>query len=78
MQKLRERGIGVLVILHNLNLALSYADQVLVMHHGQVAAHGAPTEVLTDALLSEVYGLPVRVMKSMGGAPLTLAGTQVA
>ncbi len=78
LRRLRERGIGVLAILHDLNLAIAYADHVLVLNHGRTVALGSPAKVLTDALLSETYGLPIRVATSKNSAPMILAGLQAA
>lgn len=47
----------VLVVLHDLNLAATYADHVFVMHAGRNVADGAPGEVLTPELIREVYGV---------------------
>jgi iron complex transport system ATP-binding protein len=53
-------GRAVFVILHDLNLAAAYADEVVLMHRGRVKAKGRAEEVFQDELLSEVYGCPVR------------------
>ncbi|MFD1828008.1 ABC transporter ATP-binding protein [Mumia zhuanghuii] len=50
----------VVVVLHDLNLAAAYCDQVLLLQTGQVVAHGAPSEVLTPATLEPVYEVDVR------------------
>ena len=48
-------------MLHDLALAAAWADRVLVLDGGRVAALGAPAEVLTAELLSRVYEHPVDV-----------------
>ncbi|WP_262852482.1 ABC transporter ATP-binding protein [Mumia quercus] len=50
----------VVVVLHDLNLAASYCDQVLLLHDGQVVARGAPDDVLTPEHLEPVYEVEVR------------------
>lgn len=58
----RERaalGDGVVVVLHDLGLAAAYADRVVVIHSGGVAADGRPEAVMTGALLSRVYGCAI-------------------
>lgn len=60
----RERaaaGDAVVVVLHDLGLAAAYADRVAVLRGGVVAAEGAPGEVFTGELLSEVYRQRVEV-----------------
>jgi iron complex transport system ATP-binding protein len=55
-----EAGRTVLVVLHDLNLAAAYADEIVLMSKGRIAAAGPPESVLTDELLSEIYRHPVR------------------
>ena len=49
------QGAAVLIVLHDLNLAVTYADKLLVMHEGQVVAQGVPAAILDDALLRGVF-----------------------
>ncbi|MFV0293383.1 MAG: heme ABC transporter ATP-binding protein [Paracoccus sp. (in: a-proteobacteria)] len=51
-----ERGGGVVAVMHDLNLTAMFAGHVLLMHDGQSVAEGPPQEVLTDEMLSHVYG----------------------
>ncbi|MBD0319604.1 MAG: ABC transporter ATP-binding protein, partial [Gemmatimonadetes bacterium] len=78
LRELRSCGVAVLVITHNLNLAARYADELVLMDRGRVAAQGAPREVLTESLVEEVYGWPVEVthLDAGEGAPqvVPLAG----
>ncbi|WP_089173251.1 heme ABC transporter ATP-binding protein [Bosea sp. AS-1] len=59
------RGVAVLVVLHDLNLAVTYADHLVVMDRGRVIAQGKPAETLDDALLQQVF----RVGLSLSRAP---------
>ncbi|MFB7085891.1 ATP-binding cassette domain-containing protein [Streptomyces sp. NPDC056296] len=72
----RERaraGDAVAVVLHDLSLAAAYADRVVILRAGRVAADGPPTEVLSEGLLSEVYDQPVEVLPHpRTGAPLVV------
>ncbi len=56
-----ERGVAVVVVLHDLSLAAAWADRVCVLSAGRVRAVGAPEEVFTAELLSAVYEHPVEV-----------------
>ncbi|HVV94410.1 MAG TPA: heme ABC transporter ATP-binding protein [Hyphomicrobiales bacterium] len=56
-----DAGGGVLAILHDLNLAAMFADRIAVVHDGRLAGIGPPGEVLNDALLHEVFGVPLQV-----------------
>ena len=53
--------MGVLAVLHDLNLAARFADQVALLDDGALVAAGAPDAVLTAERLSRVYATPVRV-----------------
>lgn len=57
----REQGRTVVLVLHDLAQAARFADQLLVLHDGKLAAAGAPAEVLTVELLAEVFGLHAQV-----------------
>ncbi len=56
---LADDGGAVLVVLHDLNLAATYANTIGIMSHGNLVALGTPWEVLTTPLLESVYGLPI-------------------
>ncbi len=59
------RGVAVLVVLHDLNLAVTYADHLVVMDRGRIIAQGPPAKTLDDALLQQVF----RVDLSLSRAP---------
>jgi len=61
----------VLASLHDLPLAARYADRVVVLNHGTVAADGAPMEALNPVILSEVFGLSARWVEGPDGALLS-------
>jgi iron complex transport system ATP-binding protein len=67
----RERGLTVVFVSHDLNLAAELADRLLLLVEGRVAAAGRPGEVLTEESLERAYGCPVWVDKSPGsGRPV--------
>ena len=53
----RERGTGVLMSVHELELARAAADYVICFKNGSVFAEGTPDKIFNDALISELYGL---------------------
>lgn len=55
-----ERGIAVLMASHDLNLAATHADRLIVLHEGEVAASGTPDQVLREDLLRRVYGVTLQ------------------
>jgi len=56
-----ESRIAVGVVLHDLDQAAALADTVVLLHEGRVRATGTPGDVLTPALLSEVWGIDIEV-----------------
>ncbi len=66
-------GAAVVVVLHDLGLAVAHADRVAVMDGGRVVADGPPAEVMSPELLSRVYNHEIEVIAHPGtGAPLVL------
>ncbi len=57
----RERGLTVILVSHDLNLASQYCDQVLLLNHGRLAAMGSPQTVITPKVIEAVYGCSVLV-----------------
>ncbi|MFG6445780.1 ABC transporter ATP-binding protein [Microbacterium sp. P06] len=69
----REHGTTIVVVLHELNLAARYADDLVVMHEGRIVAQGAPGDVLTAEVLSEAFALDALVMPDpLTGTPLVV------
>jgi len=62
----KERGITVLMTLHDPNLALLFADRVIVLNQGRVMATGSPEEVITESTLAAVYGVEVVMLGHNG------------
>jgi iron complex transport system ATP-binding protein len=58
-----EMGRTVVMVLHDLNLAVRYSDQLVVMSAGKIVASGPPTDVISAELLGEVFGLDAAVVE---------------
>ncbi|MBI1213404.1 MAG: heme ABC transporter ATP-binding protein [Alphaproteobacteria bacterium] len=56
-------GAGVLVVLHDLNLAAAFADRVVVMDKGGIVDAGTPGETLTTALIQSVWGVETEIVR---------------
>lgn len=66
----QERGVGVLVASHDLNIAAALSDRLLLLNDGVVAAAGPADEVLDPALLERVYGVAMqRINRGPGNPP---------
>jgi cobalamin transport system ATP-binding protein len=63
----RDHGLTVLATMHDLSLAGEYADRMVLLADGRVAATGAPREVLTEELLATHYRARVRVVNGEQG-----------
>lgn len=58
----RTDGTTIVAVLHELNLAARYADELVVMAHGRIIAQGAPADVLTREVVSTAFDLDALVM----------------
>jgi iron complex transport system ATP-binding protein len=65
----RSRQTTVVMVLHDLNLAARYADELVVMAEGRIIANGTPSDVLTPELLRQAFGLEALI------APDPVCGT---
>jgi iron complex transport system ATP-binding protein len=66
-------GTTVVMVLHDLNLAARYADELVVVVDGRVYAAGAPAEVITEPVLAAAFGLSARVIPDPEtGSPLVV------
>jgi iron complex transport system ATP-binding protein len=62
-----ERGLTVLATMHDLSTAGEYADRIVLLAEGRVAAAGTPAEVLTEDLLAKHYRVRVRIIAGERG-----------
>ncbi|MEI5100622.1 ABC transporter ATP-binding protein [Streptomyces sp. PmtG] len=68
---LHESGCAVVMVLHDLNLATRYSDNLIVMKDGSILAQGHPRDVITAELLHEAFGLRAKVVDDpVGDRPL--------
>lgn len=69
------RKMVTLVVVHDINIALRHAAQVLMLKQGKLIASGAPETVITTASLAEVYGVRGRIERcSQGKTQVILDG----
>lgn len=62
LRRLRdERGLTVVIVSHDLNLASQYCDRIAMLKDGRVAAMGTPSEVMSVENVREVYGCTVLI-----------------
>ena len=57
----RERGLTIVAVLHDLNLAALFFPRLVILREGKVCRDGTPKDVLTEETIEEIYGIKVRV-----------------
>lgn len=58
----KNNGITAVMVVHELNLAARYCDEILMLHNKRVVAYGKPREVLTEENIRKVYGVNVKII----------------
>lgn len=61
MRKLNQQGKTIVVVLHDLNQACRYCDELIVLREGRLQAQGTPSEVFTRELLRETFSLAAEI-----------------
>ena len=71
--RLHAGGRTMVAVLHDLNLACRYAEHLIAMRDGRIAAMGRPSDIVTAELIEEVFGLACRVIDDPEtGTPLVI------
>lgn len=70
LRRAAEASAGVVLVLHDLALAMNHADRVVVLERGAVAADGAPEEALAAEVIERVWGVSVRWLGEPGARAL--------
>ncbi|WP_417264057.1 ABC transporter ATP-binding protein [Celeribacter sp.] len=69
----RRHGTTIVMVLHDLNLAARYADRIVAIADGQIYRHGPAKEVLTTAMLHDIFGLASRIVTDpVSGKPMMI------
>jgi iron complex transport system ATP-binding protein len=77
VKELMKKGVAVLAVVHDLNLACQYADKILAMQKGSVLAYGITEEVLTSDLIYQTFDLQASLVEHpVTGRPQVLFGYQ--
>ncbi|MEF2551632.1 ATP-binding cassette domain-containing protein [Aurantimonas sp. A2-1-M11] len=56
------RGVGVIVVLHEINMAARFCDEIIALKDGRLVARGAPAGIITPERLEAIYGIPMDVL----------------
>ena len=58
----RDRGLAVIVVLHDVNMAARFCDELIALHSGKLIASGSSKTIMTPSTLEAIYGIPMGVM----------------
>ncbi|MCX6609548.1 MAG: ABC transporter ATP-binding protein [Acidobacteria bacterium] len=72
LKRLTAQGYLIVAVTHDWNLAAAWASRIILLKNGRVAAAGPPAELSNEALLLEVFGVPLEVMAVEGRPPVVL------
>lgn len=67
-----QKGRAVMLVIHDLNLAAAFADEIVLMADGRIVGRGKPDDVLNEELLSHTFGCRLRIVTSGDGGRLVL------
>lgn len=57
-----DRGLGVIVVLHDVNMAARFCDEIIALHSGKMIVRGTPEDVMTSEQLARIYGVDMSVI----------------
>lgn len=63
LRKLRSEGIGIVMVLHDINQASHYADRIIALQGGNVYADGPPTQVVSPQMILDLFCARVRMIE---------------
>lgn len=66
IRSLNQAGKTIIMVLHDLNLALEYSDTIILMNQGQIQTEGTPQQVIATGLLDEVFQIKTHVFEEDG------------
>lgn len=69
----RHLELGVVAVLHDINMASRYCDRLVALHGGRLLASGTPSALMNPATLEVIYGIPMQVLQHPGaGRPIAV------
>jgi len=70
LEHVKEEKKSVIIAMHDLNQAMRFCDEVLLLSQGKIFASGKPETVLTEKKLSTIYQYPIKIQHSTGNVPI--------
>jgi len=74
IRKFVDDGGGAIVVLHDIPLAARFADRLIWMKNGEIAASGSPAETLTAERMAQIFGVAAAIADDENGLSLTVTG----
>lgn len=71
----RDNGISVVMVLHDINHAMQFADEIIILKDGTIFAKGEPEKIITVDLLEKVFGVSADVFTNREGKPVLVPMT---
>lgn len=68
----KRRGLTVIAVLHDINMAARYCDHLVALRGGKMIAEGGPDAIMQAGVLADIYGIPMGILPHpQGGAPVS-------
>ncbi len=68
----RDRGLGVTIVLHDVNMAARFCDEIIALHSGRLLDRGTPVDLMHPERLKAIYGLPIGILSHpVTGKPIS-------
>jgi len=64
----QQRGLTVIAVLHDINMAARYCDYLVALRGGEMIAQGTPSELMRSETLEHIYGIPMGILPHPAGA----------
>jgi len=74
LRNLTRKGLLIVAVTHDLNLAAAYADRIILLHQGRIHTTGSPADVLRGDIIAEVFQVHVALHQSPSGQPWMIYG----
>ena len=68
----RARGLATVIVVHDLNAAIRFADELALLHQGHLIAHGPPGEALTKETLRDVFAIEAAIQDGPDARPIVV------
>ena len=61
--KMLDEGFGVLIVLHDLNIAYNFSDKIALINNGEIKYKGLPDDIFSEEILTSIYKTTIKVDK---------------